>query len=125
MSKYLNIRELSKILDFENNSNKNSTHIIRYWEKEFKQIKPKVINKRRYYSKKQVELIKLIKFLLKDKGLTIKGAKAILNTGAIKLDDHNSNSLKARYYKDILKLKTNKILNKIYRLRKYGKKNSH
>ena len=50
-------------------------HILRYWEKEFKEIKPKKINNRRYYSLKQVEIIKMIKFLLKNKGMTISGVK--------------------------------------------------
>ena len=55
------------------------THTLRYWETQFKQIKPSIkAGKRRYYSKKDVQIIKKIKFLLKDKGLTIKGAKKIM-----------------------------------------------
>ena len=78
MTKLIKISELSKILDLTTSSKKKtSNHIIRYWEKEFKQIKPKIINNHRYYSKDQVEIIKLIKFLLKDKGLTISGQKNI------------------------------------------------
>ena len=46
-------------------------------EKEFTQIKPTVLRNRRYYTSKQVEIIKLIKFLLKDKGMTINGVKKI------------------------------------------------
>ena len=53
-------------------------HILRYWEKEFKEIKPKKINNRRYYSSKQLEIIKMIKFLLKNKGMTISGVKNLL-----------------------------------------------
>ena len=63
--------------------------------KEFRQIKPKIINKRRYYSSNQVEIIKLINFLVKEKGMTIKGAKSVLNSNINKLDDYNSDSLKA------------------------------
>ena len=66
-----------------------STHTIRFWEKEFSQIKPKILSgKRRYYSNKEIRIIKLIKFLLKEKGMTIKGVKAELNNSkSIKLDD--------------------------------------
>ena len=53
-------------------------HVLRYWEKEFKEIKPKKINNRRYYSPKQVEIIKMIKFLIKNKGMTILGVKNLL-----------------------------------------------
>ena len=57
-----------------------STHTIRFWEKEFSQIKPKILSgKRRYYSNKEIRIIKLIKYLLKEKGMTIKGVKAVLN----------------------------------------------
>ena len=95
MTKYISISELSKLLDLINRSNnKPLNHIIRYWEKEFKQIKPKIINNRRYYSYDQVEIIKKIKFLLKNKGMTINGVKKILDIKGFKLDDDNSNSLK-------------------------------
>ena len=42
-----------------------STHTIRYWEKEFKQIKPKIFaGRRRYYDNKSIRIIKLIKYLI-------------------------------------------------------------
>ena len=75
MSKLTTISDLSKILNLKGKTNKPANHTLRYWEKEFKQIKPKIINKRRYYSPKQIEIIKLIKFLIKDQGMTIVGAK--------------------------------------------------
>ena len=66
-----------------------STHTIRFWEKEFSQIKPKILSgKRRYYSNKEIRIIKLIKYLLKEKGMTIKGVKAVLNNPkSLTLDD--------------------------------------
>ena len=66
-----------------------STHTIRFWEKEFSQIKPKILSgKRRYYSNKEIRIIKLIKYLLKEKGMTIKGVKAVLNNQkSLTLDD--------------------------------------
>ena len=125
MSKFYTISELSKILNLINPSNKKPlNHVLRYWEKEFKQVKPKKINNRRYYSSKQVEMVKLIKFLLKNKGMTINGVKKIMNLNINKLDDYNSDSLKAEYYKDNIKKKSRSILEKIKRLRNYGKKNS-
>ena len=65
MNKMFNISEVSKLLDLiDPVTKKPQNHILRYWEKEFSQIKPKIINKRRYYSPKQIEIVKLIKFLL-------------------------------------------------------------
>ena len=126
MTKLINITELSKILKLVDETNKKPlNYILRFWEREFKQIKPKLINNRRYYTLEQVELIKKIKFLLKDEGMTIKGVKNILNGKIKKLDVSNSNSLKAVYYKKFLKNKSTKILEKIKRLKKYGKKNPH
>tara|TARA_B100001094_G_scaffold299993_1_gene325114 strand:- start:475 stop:861 length:387 start_codon:yes stop_codon:yes gene_type:complete len=125
MSKLINISELSKLLNLLNSKdNKPSNHILRYWEKEFKQIKPKIINKRRYYTVKQVELIKMIKFLLKSKGMTISGVKSVLNLNINKLDDYNSHSLKAEYYLNNFKKKSKRLLDKVKKIRNYGKKNS-
>ena len=95
MTKLINISQLSKELNLiDKKNNKPANYILRYWEKEFKQIKPKLVNNRRYYTKETVELIKLIKFLLKDKGLTIKGVKNVLKSDINELDDYNSDSLK-------------------------------
>ena len=98
---------------------------MRYWEKEFSQIKPKLLNNQRYYNLEQIETIKMIKFLLKEKGMTIMGAKSVLNSKHKKLDDSKSHSLKVLYYKKILNLKTKNLLEKIKKLKKYGKKNTH
>ena len=80
---YKTIGEVVKILDLKTRSgNKTSTHTIRYWEKEFKQIKPKILyGNRRYYNKSNVDLLKKIKFLLKEQGMTINGVKKILDKG--------------------------------------------
>ena len=122
----INITDLAKMLKLVDVSNKKPlNYILRFWEKEFKQIRPKLINNRRYYTAEQVELIKKIKFLLKDEGMTIKGAKNILNKKIKKLDVSNSNSLQADYHKKILKDKSIQILEKIKKLKKYGKKNPH
>ena len=123
MSKLFSISELSKSLNIENlENNKISNHTLRYWEKEFKQLKPKFIKKRRYYTSKQIEVVKLIKFLLKDNGMTVKGVKKILNDKINKLDDYDFNSLKTEYFKINIKNKSKNILAKINKLKKYGKK---
>ena len=125
MSKFFKISEVSVYLDLVNPSSKKPlNHILRYREKEFRQIKPKKINNRRYYSAEQVEILKKIKFLVKNKGMTISGAKKLLNLNINKLDDYDLDSLKADYYKNALKNKSKNLLNKIKNLKKYGKKNS-
>ena len=125
MSKFINISELSRKLDLVDlDSGKPLNHTLRFWEKQFKQIKPKIINNRRYYSYENIETIKLIKYLLKDKGMTINGAKNVLNSNINKLDDYDLESLKAEYHKKNIKEKSKKVLNKIRKLRKYGKKNT-
>ena len=125
MNKLITISQLSKILNLVNSIDKKpSNHVLRYWEKQFKQIKPKIINKRRYYSPEQVEIIKMIKFLLKNKGMTITGVKNVLNFKINKLDVYDSDSLKAEYYKKSFKEKSKTLLNKILKLKNYGKKNS-
>ena len=78
---YKTIGEVTKALHLVDKNGQLQTHTIRYWETQFKQIKPKIrAGKRRYYSQKDFEIIKNIKFLLKDKGLTINGVKKLLDT---------------------------------------------
>ena len=76
----LDISELSKELNLVNKkTGKPANHILRFWEREFKEIKPTILKgKRRFYDKNQINKIKYIKYLLKDKGLTIKGVKKVL-----------------------------------------------
>ena len=125
MNKLVNISQLSKSLDLVDPVTKKPlNHILRYWEKEFKEIKPKKINNRRYYSSEQIKFIKMIKFLLKNKGMTISGVKKLISLKTNKLDDDHFISLKADYYKNIIKLKSKTILNKIQKIKSYGKKNS-
>ena len=84
---YKTIGEVAKELDLIDKKKGNlQTHTIRYWETQFKQIKPSIrAGKRRYYSKKDFKIISHIKFLLKDKGLTINGARKLLNKSNINL----------------------------------------
>ncbi len=125
MKKLITISDLSKTLNLVDNKNKPLNYVLRYWEKNFTQIKPKKINNRRYYTLEQVEIIKLIKFLLKNKGMTINGVKNVLKYKINKLDDYNSNSLKTEYYKSKLTEKSKKVLIRLKKLKKYGKKDPH
>ena len=126
MEKLINISQLSKLLNLVNlKTKKPSNYILRYWEKEFKQIKPIILKNRRYYSEKQISIIKLIKFLLKDKGMTINGVKNVLKSNINSLDDYDLYSLKADYHKKNIKNKSRIILEKIKKIKKYGKKNSY
>jgi DNA-binding transcriptional MerR regulator len=82
---YKTISEVAKELDLvDKKTGKLQTHTLRYWETQFKQIKPYIgPGRRRYYSKKIFEIIKSIKNLLKQKGMTVKGVKKILNTSIV------------------------------------------
>jgi len=93
---YKSIGEVAKILDLVNKKDGSlNTHTIRFWEKQFKKIKPKILaGKRRYYDPKTIALLKEIKFLLKTKGMTIKGVKkALENKSSFKLDDLTNKSI--------------------------------
>ena len=126
MKKFINISQLANLLNLVNSKTKKpSNYILRYWEKEFKQIKPIILKNRRYYSEKQINIIKLIKFLLKDRGMTVNGVKNVLKSNINSLDDYNSYSLKADYLKENIKIKSKTILEKINKLKKNGKKISH
>ena len=116
-SDYKSIGDVAKILNlFNKKTGKLNTHTIRFWEKEFKHIKPKVLaGKRRYYDKKSIEFLKELKFLLKEKGFTIKGVKKYLNNkNSLSLDETSNNSINIRNknIKDKLK-KISKLIKNI------------
>ena len=90
ISAYKTIGEVAKILKLkENKKGILPTHVIRFWETQFKQIKPKILNSnRRYYDEKTIYLLKKVKFLLKEQGMTINGVKKILNNEvSLELDE--------------------------------------
>ena len=93
---YKTIGEVAKYVGLINRKTGNlSTYTIRFWEKQFKQIKPKIFaGKRRYYDTNTVKIIKKIKYLLKEKGMTIKGVKNILNNPVpLNLDEISKNNI--------------------------------
>ena len=114
---YKSIGEVAKILDLVNKKKGTlNTHTIRFWEKEFKQIKPNILNgNRRYYNNDTIEVLKKVKYLLKDQGMTIKGAKKVLNSDkSLKLDELPNNSINANYN---IKIKLKKISNLIKQIK--------
>ena len=119
---YKTIGEVAKILGLKvNKKGVLPTHILRFWETQFKQIKPKILNSnRRYYDEKNIDLLRKVKYLLKDQGMTINGVKKILNNEAsLKLDEIADKSIRT----ENLKIKLLKISNKLKNL-KNGKKNT-
>jgi len=93
---YKSIGEVAKILNLVNKKKGSfNTHTIRFWEKEFKNINPKIFSgRRRYYDQKSIDMLKKIKFLLKNMGMTIKGAKKVLSSStSFNLDDLSNRSI--------------------------------
>ena len=123
--KLLNISDLAKKIGLINPKNKKPlTHTLRFWETRFKQLKPTILaGGRRYYSTKDVEVVKMILFLLKDQGMTINGAKKAMDEKLKDLDELKTSSIKAKYYKILIKKKSSEILKRINKLN--GKKNSY
>ena len=115
---YKTIGEVVKILKLKSKKGETlPTHTIRFWEKSFKQIKPRIFSgNRRYYDQKNIDLLKKIKFLLKDQGMTIKGVKKLLNNKNLDLDENNNKTIN----KKIIKTKLNKISNILKHLKSNG-----
>ena len=112
---YKTIGEVVKILNLKSkNKNISPTHTIRFWEKQFKQIKPKILNgSRRYYDNKNIELLKKVHLLLKEQGMTINGVKKLLdNKDPLKLDETSNNSIKATNLRNKI-LKISNIVKKL------------
>tara|TARA_A100001011_G_C13922099_1_gene679588 strand:+ start:291 stop:662 length:372 start_codon:yes stop_codon:yes gene_type:complete len=103
-SKYKTIGEVAKILSLINKKKGSlSTHTIRFWEKEFKQVKPKIFSgNRRYYDEACINMLKKIKYLLKDKGMTLNGVKKVLNSKDSDIDEIYNTSINQ---KNIIKTK--------------------
>ena len=111
-SAYKTIGEVVKILKLKSKKSQSiPTHTIRFWEKEFKQIKPMILNgNRRYYDEENIKLLKKVHFLLKEQGMTINGVRKILdNKESLKLDEISNHSIKANNLKNKL-VKISKII---------------
>ena len=118
-SAYKTIGEVAKILNLKTNKKGElPTHIIRFWETQFKQIKLKILNSnRRYYDEDCINLLKKVKFLLKEQGMTINGVKKILNgEQSLELDEMANNSIKADNLRNKL-VKISKIVKNLKNLK--------
>ena len=116
---YKTISEVVKILGLKSKKGKSlPTHTIRFWEKEFKQIKPKILNgKRRYYDEKNIKLLKKVHFLLKEQGMTINGVRKILNNKeSLKLDENSNQTIKTNNLKNKL-VKISSIIKNLKKLK--------
>ena len=118
---YKSIGEVAKILDLVNKkTGKLNTHTIRFWEKEFRQIRPKIFSgKRRYYDNKTIEILKKIKFLLKERGMTINGVKKyLINQNSFDLDEFSNTSINSK--NNNLKSQIEKISKLVKEIKKLG-----
>ena len=118
-SAYKSIGEVAEILNLVNEKKGSlNTHTIRFWEKKFKQIKPKILSgNRRYYNNETIEVLKKVKYLLKDQGMTINGAQKLLNSKkSLKLDEHSNNLISVD--NSIIKNKLKKILDLVKEIKK-------
>ena len=116
---YKSIGEVAKLLNLINKKNGNlNTHTIRFWEKEFKQIRPKILTgNRRYYNQSSIEILKKVKYLLKEQGMTINGVKKLLNNDkSLKLDEFSNNPISVNNIK--LRNKLKNISNLVKQIKK-------
>ena len=115
---YKTIGEVTKMLNLiDKKTGKLLTHTLRYWEKEFKQVKPSIFSgKRRYYDDNTIDILKKIQYLLKDKGMTINGVKKYLNEGESELDEDNNKTIN----RTVIKTKLNKISKILKNLKSNG-----
>ena len=93
---YKTISEVVKILGLKSKKGPSlPTHTLRFWKKNFKQIKPKILNgNRRYYDENTISVLKKIHYLLKIEGMTMKGVKKILDEKkSLKLDEISNQSI--------------------------------
>ena len=118
---YKSIGEVAKLLNLvSQKTGKLNTHTIRFWEKEFRQIRPKIFSgKRRYYDNKTIEILKKIKFLLKERGMTINGVKKyLINKNSFDLDEFSNISINSK--NNNLKSQIEKISKLVKEIKKLG-----
>ncbi|HPR18899.1 MAG TPA: MerR family transcriptional regulator [Candidatus Cloacimonadota bacterium] len=99
MSKfYYTIGEVCNLLDLK-------SHVLRYWEKEFPQVKPqKRLGRNRRYSPEDIDLLKKIKYMLYEQRFTIDGVRKKL-----KEEKKQPNQLELDFSSDKTEVKENII----------------
>ena len=112
---YKTIGEVLKILNSNNTSTKDlKSHTIRFWESQFRQLKPKKVNKRRYYDNKNIDILLRIQFLLKNQGMTINGVKKALDNKNLNIDLREKKNINSK----LIKFRLNKINKLLKNLKK-------
>lgn len=82
--RYYKIGEVAKAFDV-------NTSLIRFWDKEFDVLKPKKNNKgNRLFTQEDIENLKMIYHLVKEKGFTLDGARKALKAKPQKIKEEHS-----------------------------------
>jgi len=101
---YYSIGEVAKIINV-------NPSLIRYWEKEFDVIQPKKNKKgNRLFTTKDIEQLKLIYFLVKEKGMTLKGARQSLKKNKHKIIENYELTDRLKKIRNMLKEIYNNIV---------------
>ncbi|MEX0822644.1 MAG: MerR family transcriptional regulator [Rhodothermales bacterium] len=92
---YYSIGEVSEMTDLE-------PHVLRYWESEFEQLKPRKNRAgRRVYTDEDIEMVQRVHHLLKEDKYTIEGAKQVLDRregGEITWSEHRRDLVELRAF---------------------------
>ncbi len=80
---YFTIGEVAELMSI-------AASVLRYWETQFKVLRPKKVRKRRYYTRRDIELVKRIHNLLYEQKMTIDGARKELENQEEKIDKRNN-----------------------------------
>ena len=95
--KYFSIGEVAEQLNV-------ATSLIRFWESEFDIIKPKKNRKgNRQFTREDIENVKLIYHLVKEKGYTLQGAKDLIKSNSGNLKDKMDMTEKLKEIRSFLK----------------------
>ncbi len=79
------------------------THVLRFWEGKFTQVKPvKRRGGHRYYKQSDIEVLTTIQDLLHNKGFTIKGAKKFIAEGGISAPVNTSSTEIKEVIKEVI-----------------------
>lgn len=95
---YYSIGEVSEMTGLE-------THVLRYWETEFEELKPRKNRAgHRTYTSEDIRIVERIRYLLKQRGWTIKGAQRALSAEESGTGDERMRNLVElrRFLKDVL-----------------------
>ena len=103
--------KLRKLLEWAN-------HVLRYWEKEFSILNPeKFTNKQRIYSKKDIQILLLIKYLLYKEKFSIEGLRKHLPSYFQQLKQYKIEKKETQMHSLHIEKKVHQLLNSISQMR--------